>query len=149
MSALVSADGLDLALELAALVLLAGAALSDWRSRRIPNWLTVPLLVGTPLLLYALGREADALWAAGAAVACAVAPALLWMRGTAGAGDVKLCAAFGALAGLLPALEAQLIAFGLIALWSALRHARRLDARELPFAPALLAATLSTLVLPL
>jgi prepilin peptidase CpaA len=81
------------------LVVALTAAWTDWRTRRIPNWLTVPAL--------ALGIGANALAAGwpgakasleGAGLAMVILLPLVLMRGL-GAGDWKLMAALGALLG--------------------------------------------------
>ncbi len=75
------------------------AAWTDWRTRRIPNWLTVPAL--------ALGIGANALTAGwpgakasleGAGLALVILLPFVLMRGL-GAGDWKLMGALGALLG--------------------------------------------------
>ena len=75
------------------------AGISDLRTRRIPNWLTVPALLlgilvnwfldGIPGLLHALGGFAGAF----------LIYLLLYALRAMGAGDVKLMAAVGAVAG--------------------------------------------------
>jgi prepilin peptidase CpaA len=78
------------------LAILAGvAAYTDWRWRRIPNWLTVGALAGA----FAIRGPADFRAAAmGLALALAVTLPLFALRGLGG-GDVKLMAAAGAIAG--------------------------------------------------
>ena len=82
------------------------AAVTDFRSGRIPNWLTYPVLVLSPPthLALALGRGMKLEAALGQAgfsllglVACGFVPLLLWRKGAMGGGDVKLFAALGAL----------------------------------------------------
>jgi prepilin peptidase CpaA len=87
------------ALKIALLGIALLAGIWDWRSRRIPNWLTLSgaalgiglngLLAGQP------GVQASLL---GLLVAMAIYVPLYLLRGM-GAGDVKLMAALGALAG--------------------------------------------------
>lgn len=78
-----------------AAVVVAGAV-TDWRSRRIPNWLTLPAMV-VGLVLNALGeRLATALLGMVAALAIYF---LFYAIGFRGAGDGKLMGAVGAFLG--------------------------------------------------
>lgn len=99
------------------LLLLASICLSDFRTRRIPNWLVISGLVAA-LAWQAFGSPGAGLFhvetagalGAGAALAGAAAAfagfLLLYLLRTMGAGDVKLMAMLGAFFGLeaLPAL---------------------------------------------
>jgi prepilin peptidase CpaA len=101
------------------------AAVSDlWRGT-IPNALTYPLLVVSPLLhgglAWANGQSLTAaLGAAGLSLAglalCSAVPLVMWWKGAIGGGDVKLFAAIGALLGPNVGFEAQLYVFVLAAL---------------------------------
>jgi prepilin peptidase CpaA len=101
------------------------AAVSDlWRGT-IPNALTYPLLVVSPLLHGGLawtnGQSLTAaLAAAGLSLAglalCSAVPLVMWWKGAIGGGDVKLFAAIGALLGPNLGFEAQLYVFVLAAL---------------------------------
>lgn len=109
------------------IALLVAAAVIDWRTRRIPNWLTLGgLLYGLaynavvpPPLRGGLG------WAlAGAAVGLAVLLPLYVFR-IIGAGDVKLMAMVGAFLGAgatLQALVFTLVAGGVAAVGFAVHH---------------------------
>ena len=133
---------LDAVLDAAAILVVLVAAVTDLRSRRIPNWLTLPAIVLAPLALAASGRWLEAALAVAGVLICGAIPAVLCWRGTVGAGDVKLCAALGALAGPIPGLHVELAAFVLVAGWSLvhfLRHPDPESRREVPFAPALAA----------
>ena len=106
--------------------LLAGAMLlsviagwTDWRSRRIPNWLTVPgLAVGLALSAGMNG------WAGlkNSLLGTALAFALLlpfWLLKSLGAGDVKFAAALGAYTGpgrLVDILIGSVFVAGIMAL---------------------------------
>lgn len=76
------------------------AAVSDWQSRTVPNWLTLAGFVSGCIAntwtggLPGLG---DALAGAGLALLVHVP---LWLLRASGGGDVKLMAALGAIAGL-------------------------------------------------
>jgi len=81
------------------LVLTVAAGLCDWRSRRIPNWLTVPGFFAGVALHAALAGWKGALFAlegAGLALALLITPVL--MRAL-GAGDWKLMGAVGSFTG--------------------------------------------------
>jgi prepilin peptidase CpaA len=76
------------------------AAATDLKSRRIPNWLTVPLAVSG--LLAALGHDGlpGLGWAAAGCGLLALPYILLFALGHGGAGDAKLMGAVGAWLGL-------------------------------------------------
>lgn len=101
-----------------ALLIAAIAAVTDFRTGEIPNWLTLPPLAAAPLA-YGL---IDGIWAAVASIAaiavCGLVPYLLFRRGAAGGGDVKLFAAIGAVAGMAVGIEVQLVTFMAAALIS-------------------------------
>jgi prepilin peptidase CpaA len=79
-------------------VLLAAAAWTDYRSRRIPNALTVSGLAGALLLRALVGPEAIVEGLVGALLAFVLTLPLL-MLGVMGGGDVKLLIAIGAFMG--------------------------------------------------
>lgn len=90
--------GIEFALVLAVLV----ATVTDLRSRRIPNWLTVgTLLLGFVLnALIAYPSPLDGMWLAAKGFGLAFAMNLvMYMLHMTGAGDVKLLAAVGAMVG--------------------------------------------------
>jgi prepilin peptidase CpaA len=101
-----------------ALAIAAIAAVTDFRRGVIPNWLTLPPLVAAPLVRGITGGPWAALGAAAAIAVCGLVPYLLFRRGAAGGGDVKLFAAIGGLVGLSAGLEAQLLAYIAAALFS-------------------------------
>ena len=99
-----------------ACVVAALAAAFDWRSRAIPNWLTLGALAAAPLLHAASGEGASDVVGALAgslvgALVCALVPALLVVKGVAGAGDLKLLACLGGILGARTGVEAELYAF--------------------------------------
>ncbi|NBS63761.1 MAG: prepilin peptidase [Betaproteobacteria bacterium] len=126
-------------------LLLAASCVSDWRSRRIPNVLTVAGLFGAlafhglapggaglfdPYLPGGLGLKASLL-GAGVALVLLLLP---YSRGWIGAGDTKLMAAVGGFVGLaaLPAvLLGVMLSAGVLALVYALldRELRSVGAR--------------------
>ena len=98
------------------------AALYDWRFRRIPNWVSVSGLVvgcGVNVILFRWNGTQSALLGIGAALLVYVP--LYCLRGM-GAGDVKLMAAVGAIAGprdwflifLATALAGGLVSFAVV-----------------------------------
>jgi prepilin peptidase CpaA len=118
------------------LVLLTGtAAIIDYRSGHIPNWLVVAGSLVGPLLSAGVGalaapadaRLSAALIALGSSilglVLCALVPLVLFRVGATGGGDVKLLAAIGAIAGPALGLQIELCAFILTALYAPLRLA--------------------------
>lgn len=109
----------------AVLISVAGAV-TDARSGRIPNVLTLPALAGGLLLNAGFYGTYGAL-ASGAGILLAGGlPALLHRvtRGAAiGGGDVKLFAALGALLGPSVGLQLELLAFGLLTVFALVRLA--------------------------
>jgi prepilin peptidase CpaA len=95
------------------------AAAIDIRTRRIPNWLTLPCLAGGVAVnvgLYGWSGLGQSI--AGMALAVLIVGGLCWLR-TMGFGDLKLCAAAGAWIGpssLLFALAIAAMAGGILAL---------------------------------
>ena len=82
-----------------AMLLSLSAGWTDWRSRRIPNWLTVPgLAVGVALSAALSGWSGlkDSLLGAGLAFALLLP---FWLLKSLGAGDLKFAAALGAYTG--------------------------------------------------
>lgn len=124
-------------------VLLVAAAI-DWRTMRIPNWLTVSAM------LYGLAYNAthgQSLWGglstggSGLLVGLVLLLPLYLIRAM-GAGDVKLMAAVGAFLGPLPVLKAALFVFvvgGIAAVAFAVsrRAGRQLAANLTEFAESL------------
>ena len=101
------------------------AAWTDWRTRRIPNWLTMPALVlgiGTHAL--AAGWPGAKASLEGAGLAMAILLPFVIVRGL-GAGDWKLMTAVGALLGpglFIVALLASVFVSGLMAMVHLVRH---------------------------
>ena len=100
------------------------ASITDLRSRRIPNWLSLPYLAaGLAVSGWQSGWHGIGQSLAGAALGLLIFGFLFWMGGM-GAGDVKLCAAIGAWIGpsqLLIALVLTGLAGGVMVLcWAAI-----------------------------
>jgi prepilin peptidase CpaA len=100
-----------------ALTVLAGWL--DWRTRRIPNWLTVPaLFAGIVLHSWIAGWRGAAMALEGVGLALIILLPLVLMRAL-GAGDWKLMGAVGAILGpwmLLFVLLASIFVSGLMAM---------------------------------
>jgi prepilin peptidase CpaA len=101
---------------LTAIALAAIAAVIDYRTGTIPNWLTIGGLVlgllghgayGWFAVDFKAGASESALSLAGA-LFCSLAPALLFWKGGMGGGDLKLYAAIGALCHPLLGIEIQM-----------------------------------------
>jgi prepilin peptidase CpaA len=87
------------------LLALVGAAAIDWRTRRIPNWLTFPLILsGLAQSLTAARTVSPTASALGLLLAGGLA-FLMFALGAMGGGDVKLLAAIGAWVGPWAGLE--------------------------------------------
>jgi len=77
-------------------VLTTTAAVSDWRTRRLPNWLTVPAFVAA-VVMHTLINGLSGLMFAMLGFATGFGFLLiLWLIGGGGGGDVKLMGALGA-----------------------------------------------------
>lgn len=106
---------------LVATLLVAGvAALSDWRTGHIPNWLTLGALAIAPFAHAAnavangiKGTDAviNGCFAFVGAAICGVVPILLYRAEAIGAGDIKLLLAIGALLKPLYGFEAEMYSF--------------------------------------
>ena len=104
---------------LAAVLVAALAAVFDWRTGEIPNWLTLGTLALGPVAHGVFGLL-GAGWAAageglglsilGAAV-CGIVPLILYRGNAIGGGDVKLLVALGAVLRPLVGMEAQLYSY--------------------------------------
>jgi len=99
--------------------LAAAAGWTDWRWRRIPNWLTVPgLAAGLAVNAWAGGWSGAKTSLLGAALGLALLLPFVLLRAL-GAGDWKLAGALGAFLGperLLDVLFAAVVVAGLMAL---------------------------------
>jgi prepilin peptidase CpaA len=103
-----------------AIVLAAVAAVFDHRTGKIPNQLTMGFIAGAPLAHAVTALQVEPTWQAasvaaggslaGAAIG-ALLPLLLMRVGAMGAGDVKLFAALGAVAGAGFMMHAETYAF--------------------------------------
>jgi len=84
----------------AALAVALVGAVTDYRSRRIPNWLTGPSILMGVVLHLAVGGWRDMASAALAGLLCGGLFLIFFLAGGMGGGDVKLIAAVGCLAGM-------------------------------------------------
>ena len=105
----------------ACVLITAVAAVTDWRTGKIPNWLTLPPLVIAPVVHFLAGGDNGQLaflLSLGGLLACGLVPYVIFrLKGMAG-GDVKLFAAIGAIAGPFVGIEAQFYAFVFAALFA-------------------------------
>jgi prepilin peptidase CpaA len=107
---------------------IAGSAgILDWRSRRIPNWLTIPgLLIGLAVNFATTGIAGGLQSLEGAAAALTVLLPVVFLRGLGG-GDWKLMGALGAWLGpgqVLMILLVTIFLSGLLALVQIIRAKR-------------------------
>ena len=116
---------------LAALVVTAIAAFTDWRTGHIPNWLTFGTLavapIGHALVGFRTAGPTGAAWGFGYSVAgivlCSLVPGLLFVLEGMYAGDVKILAALGALMAPMLGIEAEFYSFIVAALYAPARLA--------------------------
>lgn len=114
----------------ASLLCAAICAVYDVRSRRIPNFITLPAFGAGLILHAALGGWRQLLTALAGGLMCGAIFLVFYLAGGMGAGDVKLIAAAGCLAGLpliAPLLLWTALAGGLMAIVLALSR-RQLSA---------------------
>ncbi len=88
-------------------IVLAIAAVFDWRERRVPNWLSYSALIAGVLWQAAHGEIATA---AAGVVACGSVGVLMYVLSQLGAGDAKLLMAIGAWLGAALGLDVVLLA---------------------------------------
>jgi len=109
------------------LTMTISAALLDWRSRRIPNWLTVPgLLLGIAVHAVLAGWHGTLFALQGAGLAFLILLPLVLLRAL-GAGDWKLMGAVGAFLGwqlFLFVLFGSILASGIMAVVQMYRTGR-------------------------
>ncbi len=109
------------------LALTISAALLDWRSRRIPNWLTVPGFLSAVTLHVVLnGWQGLRFALAGGALALMLLLPLVMLRAL-GAGDWKLMGAVGAFLGwklFLFVMFGSILASGIMAMVQMIRVGR-------------------------
>jgi prepilin peptidase CpaA len=91
----------------------AVAAVTDARTGLIPNWLTLPSLLGALLVHGLIGGPGALGWATLSGLSCGLVPLFLFRAGAIGGGDVKLFAVLGALVGVHSGLEVQMTSYGL------------------------------------
>jgi prepilin peptidase CpaA len=108
-----------LAFLVAAVAMSAIAAVADYRTGRIPNWLTLGGIVVGVVGHVAYGWIAvnrgtglsNGAFAVAGLLFCSLAPGVLYWKGGMGGGDLKLFAAIGALAHPMLGIEAQMYSF--------------------------------------
>lgn len=85
------------------------AAFTDVRRGLIPNWLTLPVLLGAPLVHGLLSGGAGVIGSLIGLLVCAIVPLIIYYVGGMAGGDVKLFAAIGAVGGVYVGIEIQLL----------------------------------------
>jgi len=107
---------------IAALVISAAAAVFDWKTGQIPNWITLPALFLAPVVHFVVAsargvESSDALLEGGFSVTGAmvtgIVPMILFRQNAIGGGDLKLLAALGAVC--MPVLGLELEMYGFLA----------------------------------
>jgi prepilin peptidase CpaA len=136
---------------IAALAIAILAAVADWRTGEIANWITLPPAAISPLM-YAFFFGIDyGLLSVASLFLCSFVPYGLFRRGAMGGGDVKLFAALGAVTGfdiragieiqLAAFVVAMVVAFGVLVwkgvLIQTLCNVVRISLRRLCFSPLL------------
>jgi prepilin peptidase CpaA len=100
------------------LVVTAAAAVTDARSGRIPNGLSLSLLAVVFSGDLVRGGTGAFLASLSGLVLCGAVPLFLFSRGAMGGGDVKLLAAIGSALGWARGLEVQITAYVAAALYA-------------------------------
>ena len=101
-----------------ALAITAVAAVMDFRTGHIPNWLTLPPLAIAPLGYGLIHGFEGFLLAIVGVGACGLVPYLLFRKDAMAGGDVKLFAAIGAMTGVFIGIEAQLLSIIVAAVYA-------------------------------
>jgi prepilin peptidase CpaA len=107
------------------------AALIDYRTGHIPNWLTLGALASGVVLQVSQGALSSGWQGAGAGLVtslagilvCSIVPLIMYRVAGMGGGDLKLLAAIGALCGPSIGLQAQLYSFIAVLLYAPARMA--------------------------
>lgn len=94
-----------------ALLLSGIAAVTDFRTGHIPNWLTVPPMVIGPLMNGLVDGAVAAFASLASMLICGAVPLLMFFKQGMHGGDTKLFIAIAALCGTMVGIESQLIAF--------------------------------------
>jgi prepilin peptidase CpaA len=102
---------------LACVVLAVVVAFFDWRTGRIPNWLTMPVIVAAPVVWWVAAGPWHAALSLLGLTACAIVPVGAFGERRMGGGDVKALIAVGAVVGIVPGLVMQALALGLLTLY--------------------------------
>lgn len=142
---------IDILMIVAAGVLLATAALIDLRTRRIPDWLTLPAIIIGAIILSGRCLYGYSVWSAMLTSAASLSlPYLLWVTGSWGGGDARACIGAFLLAGpAFPALSIIAAFSGCLALLLIVRQIflrigpKRVRTDEImgrPLGPSILAA---------
>ncbi len=93
------------------------AAVSDWKTRKLPNWLTVSAFA-VALFFHTVGGGLTGLMnSLGFATGFGIL-LVLWLMGGSGGGDVKLMGALGAWLGAALTLRVFFVSAGLIAVFA-------------------------------
>jgi prepilin peptidase CpaA len=92
--------GIEFVFPAASLLCATLSAVYDVRSRRIPNFITLPAMVFGLILHAALGGWRQLATAAAGGLICGLIFFVFYLAGGMGAGDVKLITAAGCIAGL-------------------------------------------------
>lgn len=102
------------------LAVTAIAAVTDARSGRIPNVLTLPLVGLAPLVQFSATGLGGLLSSFLGAALCSLPPLFLFLKNAMGGGDLKLFCGLGAALGTLRGLELQLTAYAFAAAYATL-----------------------------
>ena len=142
--------GLLAALAIALLV----AAFTDFRHRKIDNWLTAAIALGAPLFWFAMGLSLPEIgWQIGIAIASFAVLAGLFALGAMGGGDVKLLTALALWfpwQAILSLVVLMALLGGVVTLVTVIHHkmTHRLGQPEIPYGVAISHAALWLLPWP-
>jgi prepilin peptidase CpaA len=100
------------------IVLTGIAAVFDWRTGRVPNWLTMPLMGIMPVVWYLTHGWTGVVMSGFGLFACGVVPLMAYRMGGMFGADVKIFASIGATVGPTVGIEAQFFSMAMASLYS-------------------------------
>lgn len=94
------------------------AAAFDWKTGRVPNWLTLPPLLIMPVAWYMTNDWPGLVISGAGMLVCGIVPFMAFKMGGMFGADVKTFASIGATVGPTVGIEAQFFAMAMASLYS-------------------------------